>query len=417
VRARTLAVTSVATAITGALALSAFRLDARADRERGSALFTAPVALLPRAERLLPPPEETAAHDIGAAERVLRIADDVEAVFGNVTDVAPSRSADTVYVLDGMNATVSAFDRAGRLLFRFGGRGDGPGEFRGPVQLLVLPWSGEVAVWDGERQRLTLHTPAGRPVRVDDPDAERRTTSRTVQRIAAYDDGYVVQVHADPLRMKPGRQRGALIKLDSALHTTDTLFHFAIADVRASHAEWENGSSATTWLHPPIFSPAPSWDVLSDGTVLFAPGGPAEAYRVAPDGAVTRIRWPAAPRRITRADRLRRLAGERDRGLVASRTTPLVVLEPLNRRFFAAAAPSVTGVLAGPGGSLWTRGFDTRDGWEGFARTWARAGTSGRRLPGVRFPERFTPLRIHGGLVYGVREDASNAQFIEVYRP
>lgn len=409
-----MAAAGLAAVIAVVFALSAFRLNARADRERASALYTDPVALTPSIDRPVADPGGAKAREIGDAERVLRIGDSVEAVFGSVADVAPSLSGDTVYVLDGMNANVSAFDRGGRFLFRFGGRGEGPGEFRGPGQLLVLPWSGQVGVWDGESQRLTLHTPGGRPVRVADPDAGRRTTSRTVQRIVAYRGGYVVQVHADPLRAGPGGQRGALVRLDTALRAADTLFHFAVAATRASHAEWENGSSATTWLHPPVFSPAPRWDLLPDGTVLFAPGGPAEAYRVAPE-RVTRIHWPAAPRRITRGDRLRRLAGERDRGLVASRTTPLAVLEPLNRRFYAAAAPSVTGVLAGPGGSLWTRGFDTRDGWQGFARRWSLTDAAGRALPGVRLPAGFTPLRIHGGLVYGVREDAMNAQSVEIY--
>jgi hypothetical protein len=412
---RLLAATVAGGMFAAAFALSASRTGARADRELASELFTHPISLTPSADRLLPLVDDGEAREIGDADRVLRIGGEPEAVFGRVADVAPSLSGDTVFVLDGMSATVSAFGRDGSFLFRFGGKGDGPGEFREPTQLLVLPWSGELAVWDAQAQRLAVHTPAGRLVRVANPDAARRTTSRTVQRIDAFGGGYVVQVNADPLLVRPGSQRGALVRMNPALRATDTLFHFPVASVRASHVEWEGGSSATTWLRPPVFSPEPRWDLQPDGTVLFAPGGPAEAYRLDADGGVLRVRWPVEPRRLTRGDRLRRLAGERDRGLIGTAATPLAVLEPFNRGSFAESAPAVTGVLAGPAGTLWVRGFDTRDGWEGFARSWARADAAGRALPPVRLPPRFTPRRVVAGRIYGIREDEMNAQSVEVY--
>jgi len=397
----------------GTGALSAFRADARADRELASALFTHPVELTPAGDLVLPARASTSLRAIGDDERVLRIGGEA-AAFGNVADVAPGLSADTVYVLDGMSASVSAFAADGRHLFAFGGKGGGPGEFRRPVQLLVLPWSGEVAVWDVEAQRLTVHTPTGRTVRVLTPGAA--DARGRVQRIRAFAHGYVMEVHSDPLRVSRAAQQGALVRLDTAGRVERTLFRFAIAGMDASHVEGAPGTSVTTWLKPPTWAPEPRWDVQPDGTVLFAPGGPDEAYRVEPSGRATRLRRELRPSPVTRRDRLRHLEGARDRRLIASPTTPTTVLEPLNRRFFAAVRPSVTGVLAGPGGAQWTRGFDTRDGWQGFSRTWRVTRADGTDAGLLRVPAGFEPVRIAGGVVYGVTTDEMHVERVEAYR-
>lgn len=313
-----------------------------------------------------------------------------------------------------MSVAVSAFGVDGRFLFSFGGEGGGPGEFRRPVQLLVLPWSGEVAVWDVETQRLTVHTPAGGVARVLAPGAA--DARGKVRRIRAFAGGYVMEVHSDPLQVSRAEQRGALVRLDTAARSPRTLFGFAIAAVNASHVEPAPGASVTTWSHPPAWSPQARWEVLADGTVLFAPGGPDEAYRIPPTGPVTRLRREHRHSRVTRKDRLRHLEGERDRHLIASPTTPVTVLEPLNRRYYASVRPSVTGLLAGPGGSLWTRGFHMRDSWRGFSRTWNRTRADGTPMDDVRLPASFEPLYIVGGLVYGITEGEMYVQRVEAYR-
>lgn len=407
----------------GALALIAatagfsaeLRTRTHTRHELASPLFASPVDLAPVAERVVPAPSDRAR---AAFARVLRIDGGTREapVFGRLADVAPSRSADTLYVLDEMEARVSAFDARGRFLFEFGSKGPGPGEFRGPTRLLVLPWSGEVGVWDPVAQRLTLHAPDGSRPRVVDPAAgSRRTTSRTVQRIAAFRDGFVMEVHADPLEVRPDLQRGALVRLDTGFRAADTLVRFAVPGVRAWHVETAAGSSATTWLNPPVFSPTPAWDLLADGTVLFAPGGPAEAYRLSAEGAL-RVRWNTAPERVTRRDRLRRLEGEIDTGLFRAPDVPLGFLEALHRRFFARVRPAVTGVLAGPAGEAWLRRFGTEESWLGHAREWDRTGWDGAARTTVTMPPRFRPVRIAGSLMYGIASDEMYVDRVEIYR-
>ncbi|MBW3570588.1 MAG: hypothetical protein KY467_05740 [Gemmatimonadetes bacterium] len=401
-------------AVVAAAGFAAGELRARAGvrAELASPLFASPVDAAPARERLLP--QRAEARPLAAAP-VLRIGGGDGAGFGRLADVAPSRSGDTLYVLDQMEARVSAFTRGGEFLFDFGRKGPGPGEFTRPTQLLVLPWSGDVGVWDHAAQRLTVFAADGSRPRVVDPAAgSRRTRSRTVERLSAFGSGFVMQVHADPLEVRPDRQRGALVRLDTAFQPVDTLVRFAVAGVRAWHVETAAGSSATTWLNPPVFSPAPAWDVLADGTVLFAPGGPAEAYRLDGEGA-TRLRWAFAPGRVPRGDRLRRLAGEIDTGLLRVPEVPLGFLEALHRRFFARVQPAATGILAGPGGEAWVRRFDTRDSWQGHARTWDRAGWDGTAGTPVRMPPCFRPLRIRDGVVYGIAWDEMQVDRVEAY--
>lgn len=107
----------------GVGARSTYRGNARAERELASELFTAPVALAGAAGRRPPARATRPAAELGDAHRILRIDGDGEAEFGRIADVAPSASGDTLSVLDGMSASVSAFGADGRFLFAFGGRG------------------------------------------------------------------------------------------------------------------------------------------------------------------------------------------------------------------------------------------------------------------------------------------------------
>jgi hypothetical protein len=394
-------------AVAAVAALAAFRRSGRMDAELASVFFTAPVQVRLAADQALQPASGEP-RDIDASRRVLRIDGDEDG-FGRIADVARSQGGDTLYVAK----SVATFDAGGRWLFEFGGEGGGPGEFRDPTAVMVLPWSGEVAVWDVKTQRLAIHTLAGKETRALKPAGG---ADELVHRLEAVDGGFVAELRSNPLRVGAQAQRGVLVSMDTAARVTGTLLRFALPGVSATHRESASGrSSVTTWLNPPTWSPEPRWDVLSDGTVVFAPGGPDEAYRVDRAGRAARFHRPLRPAGVTRQDRFRNLDGLRQRRMIASPGTSLHVLEPLNRRFYAAVRPSVTGVLAGPAGAVWTRGFDTGESWRGFSRVWNVAADAGA-VRRVRLPAAFEPLQQQGGVIYGVSTDSLQVERVEAYR-
>jgi DNA-binding beta-propeller fold protein YncE len=83
-------------------------------------------------------------------------------LFAQIADVAVGAD-DRVYVLDETEARVQVYDRRGTFLFRFAGKGAGPGELEQPAALDVA--NGQVYVLDGARERVEVYTPEGRFLR------------------------------------------------------------------------------------------------------------------------------------------------------------------------------------------------------------------------------------------------------------
>ncbi len=78
-------------------------------------------------------------------EETIRLGTSDEGFVNEVTDIAFSNSL--IFVLDGFDQSVKVFDSdTGRLIRRFGRRGEGPGEFRYPTAIEV--WKDTVYVVD-----------------------------------------------------------------------------------------------------------------------------------------------------------------------------------------------------------------------------------------------------------------------------
>lgn len=73
-----------------------------------------------------------------------------------------------LYVYDYGDQRLKAFDGGGNLLWQYGHRGEGPGEFRNPLDLEVSPAS-DVWVFDGGTGRITVLSPSGGVLRMMSP--------------------------------------------------------------------------------------------------------------------------------------------------------------------------------------------------------------------------------------------------------
>jgi hypothetical protein len=82
-----------------------------------------------------------------------------EDVFGMVLGMAVD-SLGSIYIADRMSQEIRVFDSSGRFMFRFGGSGSGPGEFR---SVRGLRWSPSGTLWAADRRnnRYSEFTAAG----------------------------------------------------------------------------------------------------------------------------------------------------------------------------------------------------------------------------------------------------------------
>lgn len=364
-------------------------------------------------------PGEDAAQPIGQPQRLFsfgRRDGDERFLFGEIADMVLSATGDTVYVLDRMNREVKALSSDGRFLYRFGRQGKGPGEYEDPASITLLPWNGNLAVWDATLQRLTILTTAGEVVHTASPFRQSEMAKQG-KKLRAYRDGFVLEARSDPYTVDPAQQRGHLVRLDTLGGVRDTLVGFAIPYADGSTVEGPQGRISSMVLFAPVWTPNPEWDITPDGHVAFAPGGRYEVFRLdGTGGAELKITRPLEPARVTKRDRLANLRYAQERGWI-TKDIPLFVLEAAHRKTFTVVRPTLTGVLFDDRGGVWTRRFDTDDdGNKGLARTWDGYRPDGAPAATARFERGFLPLAIRGGVVYGIRRDLLDVDRLEAYR-
>ena len=86
-----------------------------------------------------------------------------ESDFSDISAVAIGAEGE-VLVLDGKECRVLVFDTKGKLLRRFGRKGQGPGELSGPIGVAVTPGN-EILVDDSLNRRLSYFSRDGKPLR------------------------------------------------------------------------------------------------------------------------------------------------------------------------------------------------------------------------------------------------------------
>jgi hypothetical protein len=86
-----------------------------------------------------------------------------EYMFSNITSVAVD-GLDNIYVLDSKEAHIKVFDRFGKYMHTYGGKGQAPDEFQGPRDLTITPQN-EILVNDSGARLLKFFDLDGAPLR------------------------------------------------------------------------------------------------------------------------------------------------------------------------------------------------------------------------------------------------------------
>ena len=87
---------------------------------------------------------------------------DGEEFFGVIGDVMVDEQAGEIYVLDAQLSEIQVYDLSGAYLRTIGREGEGPGEFRRPADIALLP-SGVIGVVQPWPSKMVLLTPEGDP--------------------------------------------------------------------------------------------------------------------------------------------------------------------------------------------------------------------------------------------------------------
>lgn len=277
-------------------------------------------------------------------------------LFDSITGALEMPSGEIV-VSDGGTREIRVFDSSGGHLHTFGGRGQGPGEFRGePLVRAATP--GTLLAWDSRLQRLTWFTVEGEVLK---DRLVSTSKSLPVSNYRLHPNGYVIWQEA------PSRVRAP----DGLLSTPMSL---AIVKVEPESVRWR-------WIRdlpgleevivgnsraPAIFQPTAgnNWAVMVDPPAIVVADDPEGDWELSVYDLEGRlqasIRAPVPRREITddlarvaqqrlldQADTL--LPGEREDFRVAVRQMPL-----------PGRAPAISSVLVDAANRLWVKR------WAGF---------------------------------------------------
>lgn len=330
---------------------------------------------------------------------------DEEVPLARVADLLP-RPGGGVYVADAGFGELLAVDGDGRVQWRAGGEGEGPGEFAGlsglhrwPGDTLVALDAGDpsASFWtaSGEHVR-TL--PAGPLPPPGDPDL---LFSVPAEPIGVLGDGRPVA--RGPHRIF-GRGRAGLRRARTSVTVVDS------AGPRAPLAV------PGPWMYElrrPGELPVSAAPMGGTAAVEVADGSDeddlvwarSDTFRVLlldADGTVRRIFQVDEPRqRATRAEKRRYREG----------WTPWSGVE--EEIPFPPRVPAFDRVFLATDGDVWAR--RRHDRWPGRGEEWVRFARSGREIDRFRFPRRVEVMAARRDVAYGVRRDALDVERIVVF--
>lgn len=327
--------------------------------------------------------------------------------FGRVADVAP-RSAGGFWVVDALAARVRGFDAEGREVLALGGRGDGPGELRGPVGVVETD-DGRLAVLEAFPPRISWFTPDGRPSGRTRPGMPEGGTGVAFAEWAVTADGTpFADLFAMPRAAGESEVRHILLRLAGpgrASSAADTLLTWTVA----APIPVPGGPI-------PVLPTRPSWTVASDGTVSWTPGTPYEVRVLSPDGRPVRIlRRPVEAAAISPGLR-EHLAGEIRRSLAdgGGGAAPDGFLERLS---FPERLPHVARLWASrPDGALRVARYTASAVREGRPTAVDVFSADGGFLGEMPIPEGLAPRTFTPEAVYGVWTDDLGVSYAARYR-
>ncbi|HSM16974.1 MAG TPA: 6-bladed beta-propeller [Gemmatimonadales bacterium] len=343
---------------------------------------------------------------IGSAE------DEPDYQFVRVAGIAVG-SDGRIYVMDQGAQQVRVFTSDGTFDGAIGGPGGGPGEFGAGAGPVLMGLGDTLLVPDLQQQRVNRYAPDG-------------TSLGSYPMV--FTDGLPLRWDATPSGVIVNQLRPLALPNQPA---TDSMDLIAIRDTDGSVTDTlmrvpsgKTISFASSGPEITFFVAEPVWALTPDAGILF---GVNNEYRIgvySPDGTLTRvITKPSEPMPV----------GERDRTVLLNAMerlwkeagVPAQALDRLKSAIhFADNFPAYLQFLSGPQNTVWVQGILAPSSLSADAQEFFNPqqdlGSSefevfdaeGRYLGVVTMPDRFTPLRFEGDVVYGIWRDELDVQYV-----
>lgn len=299
----------------------------------------------------------------------------------------------------------------GKLLARVGRSGEGPGEFRTPFWVGVLPGD-SIAVWDVGLSRLSLFTPAGEFARSVSPRGALGVFPRVV---GALDGGRFVLLTGsgtgalDLSGKAVQRDSITILVLGPGGEISDTIGRFPGTEQIAL------GSPREGLLVRPLPFGKSTVAAVQGGRVFVGTGDRYELAAYEPGvglQALLRAERDAVPVTDEDIERYRRelvtIGGEGD-PQAKRQQERLLAAAP-----YPKTMPALTRIVPDAEGNLWVQ--DPEKPGDDAGTLWTVFSPEGRARGTVRLPDRLNVQQIGTDWVLGVRRDEDDVEHLQLYR-
>ena len=345
-----------------------------------------------------------------------------DALFGSVgdVDVRDGPEGPRIHVLDLQSSEVTIWTPDGTLIRRVGGEGEGPGEFTGPHDLVLL----EDRFYVADERRFTSFTLEGEVTGTDAVPASLSWRGFRFRNEAMFDDGSFVVTPVVPSRIIVGSTGddpvdvipGLRISRKGASWTLDTL-------ALISYRNWlvpfklagdpEPVRLSQEWVVPDSFRPdAPGGSVVL-GRTQELPPGTLELMEISMTGDTVwtrQIRLPPVPIEGHEVEAV----VNRKASVFASWSGDSVPSPILRQRVRGAlivpeAWPVTYGIRPMPNGEIWFRPSRSPTPGVWYA---VRRGDGEGPIRRITLPESFNPRDVTDTHVWGTRTDGLGVQYV-----
>lgn len=303
------------------------------------------------------------------------------------------------------------FDTTGQWLRSVGRAGEGPGEFR-RLGWVALGTGDTLRTYDWGLHRLSIFAPEGafvRSVVLESPGPMRGVMPQAVTPTGGL-LGMAMSFATPGMRSGVFRDTTPLFLYGEAGTPSDSFGWFPGAE-----ALIQSDSRSVLATSCPYGKELVLAVDLGAGRVYAGSEDRPEVSVWTPAGRLVRIiRWQAEAEPITEQDRADYIAEMRARSRPGEEQFLERTVQVIQDAKLPATKPAFGGLLAGPRGTLWVRGY-TEGGADGPVPHLV-FDSAGRALGSLVFPARFTATQIGEDYVLGTWQDADDVTHIRLYR-